>query len=273
MDDAEWTAQFQLYADKVTDAMNVWVNPTITPLAGGKDDDIRLIGTGTHVLINDQPYILTCRHVAREGARDFGFHGSDSVYRRENTWVEAPGALDTALLPVTAALWRGQGSTKANPVEFSEFAEMFDPVAREIFYFKGFSRENAKFVWGTHVTNSLGYATQRNESFEVEDRFFYLHWDPSRMSTTSGTTESAAKTVRKDAADGYSGSLVWDTGFVRALQQKRNWDPSLARVCGQLVTWDQQNLQVTARRIEDVNAWVREQGSSKDGASGAEPSP
>jgi hypothetical protein len=162
------------------------------------------------------------------------------------------------MMPVAASLWQAQHNN-ARPVDFKEFAEKFDPVDREFLFFEGFGRENAKFVWETHFTTSLGYSTQLNEDFVSDDRFFYMHWDPARMSVTTRTSSETAKTVKHDDADGYSGSLVWDTGFVRAWQENRNWDPSMATVCGQVVTWDQKELQLTARRIEDVSRWIKDE--------------
>ncbi|MGO8059935.1 serine protease (plasmid) [Rhizobium leguminosarum] len=250
-------ATFEKFVDQVTDAMIDWVRPAITPLSSSSADQVRLEGTGTHIIVDGRAYILTCRHVSREKADHFSFYDTDNVYERDNAWIEAPGSLDSAVMPILDDLWKAQ-QNNARPVLYDEFAEKFDPVAREVLYFEGFGRENAKFVYETHFTNSLGYSTQLNEGFDSDDRFFYLHWDPARMKTTTRTSPQAAKNVKHDDADGYSGSLVWDTGFVRAWHEKRDWDPSMARVCGQLVTWDQKKLQVTARRIEDISSWINE---------------
>lgn len=245
---------------QVTDAMSEWVRSTLTPLSSSSQEDGAILrGTGSFIRFDGMMFILTCKHVANQGAEDFGFYGDDDVCKLKDSWIRAPGALDAAIMPVPEGV-SNLHSHKAKWVDFSEFAEKFEPTQREILFFHGFARENAMFVRSLdyHFMNGLGYSTQQNEAFQREDRFFYLHWNPTKTQSTRGTTEEATKKVKHDSADGYSGSLVWDTGYVRARQEGRDWDPEQARVCGQLVTWDSPNVQLVARRIEDVNKWLIE---------------
>lgn len=59
-----------------------------------------------------------------------------------------------------------------------------------------------------------------------------------------------------------SGSLVWDTGYFRAMSEGRDWSLMDVKVTGLLECWVEEDNTLEVRRIEDVYSWMlKELGS------------
>lgn len=248
--------QFRKKMAHVADVMIRLIGPSVIPLLRVDDYHAYLVGTGTLLTIDQRLHIITCKHVANDGGAVFGFQNTEKLYRSAYEYIEADGALDCAVLPVQQEAWLDtiHGS---EPIEFETlFAEKHDPVRGEVFFLQGYSQENSAAWDGIIDTKPTGFCTQINEKFISEDNFFYLNFEMSDSHFTRGTPRETRANTRKEQAYGLSGSLVWDTGMVRAEMTGRQWDPSYARVTGLAERWDMPNHQLVIRRIEFVRRWI-----------------
>ncbi|MCW8281568.1 hypothetical protein K7A42_11760 [Agrobacterium sp. InxBP2] len=244
--------------DLLTDIMNKWIAPCVTPLTASNEHSVNYKGTGTFVSLDDKIFVLTARHVADEHADDILFHGSDQPVKLPDQYIRAPGSLDSAILPIPAELWQGM-EHEAQAIQFEWFAGKFDPFPQEVYFFRGYAGENAQYAFDINQTSATGYCTQINADFTDDTRFFYLLCRPSEIEFTSGTSDEAQENMKKEKANGFSGSLVWETGLSKAMAENRQWKAEDAKIVGQVVNWDQNNYQLVVRRIEDVNKWLLEE--------------
>ena len=251
------TILFRQRMSDATDRLNKMVGAAIAPLVRADDDHLNLVGTGTFICDAEKTYILTCKHVAAEKANVFGVQDMPDLFKIEGPFVQAEGNLDCAMAQTSALGWRGP-SDETGPLELNKwFLENHNPTRGEVFFFQGYTQENSVSAFNVLDCHPTGFGAQINEKFASNDRFFYLNFDMSDTQFTPGTPEVTRQRTRKGMANGLSGALVWDTGLVRALNADRDWQPTDARVTGQLVNWDQSNHQLVARRIEDVANWIR----------------
>jgi hypothetical protein len=62
--------------------------------------------------------------------------------------------------------------------------------------------------------------------------------------------------IKFDNAEGFSGSLVWNTRYLEALAAGRNWTPNDAVVTGLVRRWDTATKTLLIYRVEHVRAWL-----------------
>lgn len=246
--------EFNEMTTAVTDAMVAAFRTTTTPLSSSDEDFVRLVGTGTFFGIDGLRVILTCRHVVIDGGVEYGFFGSPEIFVAGNQVVTADN-LDSALINIPDFIWDRQ-SHQAHLLSRAAFAQKHDPVENEVFFVCGFASENSHFGFGQLVSTATGYGVQINKAAAFEDRFFYLTWRPGEHLVTPETDPGVARDSRAEEPHGFSGAVVWDTGFVRAYSAERDWTPADARITGLITSWDQRSHSLVARRIEDVLLWM-----------------
>jgi hypothetical protein len=168
--------------------------------------------------------------------------------------------VDAAFAVIDDAAWRAR-SHPAQPVPYSRFASRHAPADRaEILFFRGFSGENARYAFGLHQTNGTGYATQEKED-SGDAQIFELFWEPENIDLTSQTSPEAAAEMKFEEANGFSGSLVWNTQYVEVTRQGDRWTPEHAVVTGLLRRWDKDTRTLLAWRVEHLRAWLDAKGA------------
>lgn len=251
--------QWKLTCDEVADAMLAHTCPFVTPLGTETERDVRLVGTGSYVS-RETRILLTCEHVAAVQPMHYRFHGCDDVFEHSGPWTMERHPVDAAFAVIDDAAWRAR-SHQAQPVPYSRFASRHAPADRaEILFFRGFSGENARYAFGLHQTNGTGYATQEKED-SGDAQIFELFWEPENIDLTSQTSPEAAAEMKFEEANGFSGSLVWNTRYVEVTRQGDRWTPEHAVVTGLLRRWDKDTRTLLAWRVEHLRAWLDAKGT------------
>jgi hypothetical protein len=73
-------AQWKQICDRVTQELLEFTRPFVTPLGTQTKIEVRMVGTGSYVMLEDRRILLTCEHVARDQPINFRFYGSDEVF-------------------------------------------------------------------------------------------------------------------------------------------------------------------------------------------------
>jgi hypothetical protein len=238
----------------ITDRMTAAVRSSVTPLMSESQDHVRLEGSGTYLNVAGQLIILTCAHVTDAGGTDFGFFGSSRVIPGGADVVRAD-KLDAAFLRIPAFVWTCEPhDASIIPVEY--MAKRHDYVENELFFLIGFAGENSNFAFESMQGTATCYCTQINKEAPVEPNFFSLYWRPGTLNTTPATDPEVAKYIRTDDPHGFSGAVVWNTNFIRAYKEGREWSPHDARITGLVTSWDMATESIVARRIEGIHEWL-----------------
>lgn len=239
---------------EITDRMTGAVRSSVTPLVSYREDYVRLAGTGTFLNVGGQLIILTCAHVVDAGGTDFGFFGSNRAIPGGHDVVRAD-RLDAALLRIPEFVWtREPHDASIIPAEY--LAKKHDHVENELFFLSGFAGENSNYGFGSTNGTATCYCTQINKEAPVEPNFFSLHWKPGELNTTPATDPEVARYIKTEDPHGFSGALVWNTNFIRAYNEGREWSARDARITGLITSWDMATESIVARRIEAVSEWL-----------------
>src|SRR5438445_799684 len=118
--------------------MKEYTRPFVTPLRTSNDDDVRLLGTGSYVLANDQRILVTCEHVIRKIASvEHQFWGRDAVYRVQDPFTcDVP--LDVAFAPIRDDTSDAE-QHEAQTLLLHDFAARHEPLQDELLFFRGFA--------------------------------------------------------------------------------------------------------------------------------------
>lgn len=124
----------------------------------------------------------------------------------------------------------------------------------ELLFFRGFAGENAPYAFGVHQAIASGYCSQEKFVETPQDRsIFEMFWEPGEIRFTSDTAEEA---VKAQDAGGFSGSLVWNTKYLKCRNAGREWVPDQAVVTGLLRRWDTATKTLLVWRVEHLRAWL-----------------
>lgn len=252
MTEEEW----KRISGSVTDAMNEYTRPFVTPLTVSDESEVKLVGSGSYVALPECIALVTCEHVKREGAMEFSFFGADDVFRHPGPWSEDPREnVDLAFAKVADATWRSLPH-QASAVPYERFASLHRLTDRaELLFVRAFAGENAAYAFGVHQANASGYCTQEIEG-AGDASIFEMFWEPEKVQFSEGTTEEARKNVLAVDAKGFSGSLVWNTRYVETRSAGKEWSPSCAVVTGLLRRWDTSTKTLLAWRVEHLRSAI-----------------
>lgn len=201
--------QWKQICDRITDAMLAFTRPFVTPLGTETPTEVRLVGTGSYVMLGDRRILLTCEHVARHQPIHYRFYGSDDVFEHLGPWRMDPHTVDAACAPISDPTWHAVAH-QAQAVRIVKFAKKHQIFGREeLLFFRGYAGENAHFAFGIHQTDGTGYCSQEVAN-SGDAQIFEMFWDPQQPQFTSGTGSDARANVKCDDAQGFSGSLVCD---------------------------------------------------------------
>lgn len=155
---------------------------------------------------------------------------------------------------VAPASW-SSGDRPALPV--SRVAKNYDVAPNELLMLCGYPAKAAYFsrFTGQPVLNSplIPYTAREAALPEGLDpaRYFGLHYEMVKAEAAD------AGTGKLPPAPGFSGSPIWDTGFV-AGGCCDDWRPEKARVVGVCLRWNEGESFVLALRAEQVRVFLLE---------------
>lgn len=240
----------------VTNAMLEHTRSFVTPLSTETPKAVRLVGTGTYIDNGDQRHLITCEHVARQLPMHYRFSGSDDVFKHSGPWTMDRHPIDAAFAPISPAQWSATDH-QAEAVPKSRFANRHQIVEQaELLFFRGFAGENSHYGFEIHQTNGSGYCSQ--QKLDTGDSFnFELFWEPKKTEFASAASAEAQREIRFEDAQGFSGSLVWNTRYVEvSYKEGRTWTPADAVITGLLRRWDQDTNTLLVWRVEHLNTWL-----------------
>ena len=220
-----------------------------------KEEGARLLGSGAYAKRQERIILLTCEHVVRGESVRSRFYGSDEYIESACAWTADRYPVDAAFRPIESTVW-DQHAAQADAIAWERFALQHAPVAQEeLLFFRGYAGENARYGFGVHQTNASGYCTQEKVD-AGDDQIFELFWEPLETQFTSETPDRVRSDTRYDNAEGFSGSLVWNTRYLEVTQAGGVWTPRDAVVTGLLRNWDQKTKTLLAWRAEHLRAWL-----------------
>lgn len=254
----EWSAAIP----KVVEEMTAYLRPYRTAIyehhaASGDDEEHGTgWGSGSYLRLGDKVFILTNEHVScvRRQNRVLAhqFDGQEDIRRIVGDHVEYPYPLDLALLPVDMTAWDDL-SNLSKTIGVDRIALAHDPVEGEILTFTGFAGERVSFRFRTVLAQGTCY-TAREAVLPQSDQFsprfhFGIEYRPDLA------TDVIDRAGLPDP-HGFSGSTVWNTGFVAAKMEGVSWSPDMAKVTGVIWGWPSGNALLVATRAEYLRSFL-----------------
>ena len=137
------------------------------------------------------------------------------------------------------------------------------PVAREFLFLMGFAGSRAYFspILNVIVTNGTPYLTQEFDPQAEQREITWKHFDPAFHFAMPWEPEQVEIVDREGKAvpvnaDGFSGSLVWNTRYTEYTAAEKLWDPNVAQLTGVAWGWPKQDRVLLATRIEHVRTFL-----------------
>ncbi|MBB4571544.1 hypothetical protein [Rhizobium leucaenae] len=254
MTEEQWNALSGLVAD----LMKVHTRPFVTPIVHEELDKPPRIGTGTYLDFGEGRKravgVLTCEHVTRDQPLAHKPLGTQSLLPLTGVGKAAPDPIDASVFFVDQAGWQTQAH-EAELLPLSRLAEAHKPARDELLFFRGVAGENVYIGFGGFDGILTGYCSQEKRD-TGDDRIFEVFWEPDKTKIASGTDPVVRDRVKFDNAEGFSGSLVWNTRFVELGCDITAWSPDDAVVTGLLRRWDPKTRTLLALRAEHLVAWL-----------------
>jgi hypothetical protein len=237
--------EWEFHCSSVKDAMATYAKSFATPISMSEEQGHGIAwGTGSYVEGPSATYLVTAGHVFTDvpkGGRlaHLPVLGGDYIAVVEepelSPWPVDAAAFAVPPLPVNSTL-------KAIPPE--SIGSLFSAVEGELLFWIGFpgynlERQDAlvearrRRTWfGELETPGMPMLSQAERDWNGghaafdSDKHIALHYP----STAKRSVDSPPVAVLHPK--GMSGSILWDTQFVRTFRAGGNWVPELAQVCG-----------------------------------------
>jgi hypothetical protein len=249
-------SKWEKVCGQVTEAMRLHTRPFVAPLSISDDQNVRLVGTGSFVSLPNRRILLTCEHVSSVGLMGYQLFGTETVHLHRGAFVCQPFPIDASFTEIDDSLW-SQESHQATTVPYERFASKHSLIDKsEILFFRGFAGENSHYGFGVLETNGTAYCSQQKVVENDNPCHFEIFWEPSKTQFISSTSEAERVHVPCDDPGGLSGSLVWNTRYIEASKNGRQWSPDMAVVTGLLQRWDSRTKTVLALRVEHLKRWM-----------------
>jgi hypothetical protein len=137
--------------------------------------------------------------------------------------------------------------------DFGEKHVVYDGT--ELLFFFGYAGENSHY-WPDQLDSyGSGFCTQQKLG-AVDNEYFEIPWDPQKACVVAGTSDQTRAEMRFENAQGFSGSLVFNTRFIETAAAGRVWSPKDAVVTGMVQRWAPESKTLLARRIEHIRPWL-----------------
>jgi hypothetical protein len=242
----------------VTRSMTCFLRSYRTPVLEHRGNYGEGCGSGSYVQLGDRRVILTNQHVAaiRFQGRHLAhmFNEADNVYRILGSHYEIGWPIDLAVVPISPEAWSTQQHT-SNSISLRQFASKHAPVEDELLAFVGFAGERVRFVFGQLVTEGTCYVAREvplPQHDKIDPTFhFGIEFRPDLATSVIGTKGLPLP-------PGFSGSTVWNTGYMEARKNGVPWTPELAKVTGVVWGWPSGTTCIVATRVEYLHAFLHE---------------
>lgn len=251
--EAEWDVARRKVAADMTSFLKAYRAPVFEDFGDHGDG----WGSGAYIDLGNRHFLLTNEHVAvaREQGRTLihQFLGQDDLRPIVGNHVAFPHPFDLALLPVDDKAWADL-TNQSRAIALEQIALAHDPAPTELLTFTGFAGAKVGFHFDT-LTSTATCSTAREVSLPQDDprfssRFhFGLDYKP----------DLATDVIAKEGLPlppGLSGSVVWDTGFVRAKMIGQSWTPDIAKVTGVVWGWPSEAGCLVATRAEYLRSFL-----------------
>lgn len=248
----EWNRE----APEVARQMHYFAQQFSTVIPKHLGDHGQAWGTGAYVRMADKVFIITNEHVARARSSTqtllHKLNGREDFYPIVGDHASFGPPLDIALLPVSMEIWEKENhSSKAITLDMISIAHATAPT--ELLMFAGFAGDGSSFHFEMLFTPGTT-STSREISLPEDDRFdnrfhFGLDYKPDLASKVVGTRDLPRP-------PGFSGSIVWNSGFVESRITGEAWSPELARVTGIVWGWPSTHGCLVATRSEYVRSFL-----------------
>lgn len=237
----------------VTDQMRAFTKPFYGPISYEPDErTVCHSGTGNFVEFFEKKFILTCAHtVLAKNKLAFRLPGTEEYLAAPLKFASVDPPWDAAIGRLSDAVWYGKRH-EARTVRDNQFEPMHSADKRELLFFKGYAGENSKFAFDTLKTDGTAYVTQVAEipASPREQRFFFF------LSHKPEETVFMDFKVLFQSPEGFSGALVWNTGYVEARVRDQPWQPDMAKVVGMVCRWITGDPGIKVLRVEHLRSWL-----------------
>lgn len=257
--EAEWDSARR----KVTTDMTKFLSAYRAPVFEDFGDYGRGWGSGAFIRLGNRPFLLTNEHVAvaREQKRTliYKFLEQENLRRVIGNHLSIAAPYDVALLPIDEAAW-ADAKNQSRAIALDQIALAHAPVPTELLTFAGFPGAKVDFHFNT-LTSKAICSTAREVPLPQGDPRFSPHFHFG----VDYKPDLAIDVIAKEGLPlphGLSGSVVWDTGFVRAKMNSQAWTPDMARVTGIIWGWPSTVGYLVATRAEHLRSFLLEAAQS-----------
>ena len=228
-------------------------------------------GSGTYIRGKDAIWILTAAHVITDVPSDgklahLPVSGGDYNAALGNPQLKKY-PVDAGAIPISP---HPQFLPPVNRIVMpASISPRYRAVHEELLFWRGFpgyrSGRNDPLLKKDLITSafaqldmrSLPMLSQRIPNDEVRHIAFDPEYHLGIHYPDTGTRALDHEQVALPNAKGMSGSAVWDTKFVWAMENNVSWRPQMAEICG--VVWASPNQEIVlATKIEHVRAVLPE---------------
>lgn len=243
---------------KVTAEMNEFLAQYSVPVFIDGEKEAIPHGTGTLLELDKRKWILTNEHISKvrgdETRLGCCLRDLDELPTIVGNHAERSAPWDLALLPVHERAWAEQKHTsKCMAIKQVGLAHM--PVPNELLAFAGFAGSRTKTLFNNTFFSGTTFVGQEIP-LPVDGRWserFHLAVDYK-----PDLAKDAVGKAGLPQPNGMSGSGLWNTAYVEALQGGVTWTPELATLTGVVWGWPSSQGFILATRVEHVRAFLLE---------------
>ncbi len=224
--------------------------PSLAGLYGSIDENIgELVGSGTFINFQGQPYLLTAGHVAFEKDRYIGL-----THTRSNGFLPSlitnpyhilNKFLDICVVKIEAEELKG---TNITPISTDRLALHSNNLDGDILFTHGYPGAKSKSV---RLLDAVFSTTQPFGTFTGGSVYpwFDSQYHFALDYPQTGQLDENISEIQLEDPHGLSGSAVWKTNRD---QSGVNWSPLQAEIVGVIHHWDDHANSLIATRIEFV---------------------
>lgn len=250
MDKEKWKE----LCDETLEQMKEHVEPYITPIwKYQEENDILLHGSASYIEYQNEKFILSNEHVARYNSAyhlTHAFKGNENILNIRNPFLCEEYPIDISMSKIEDETWKRE-SCEASTIFIDRFSNEHAPVDGELLFFTGFSGERSKVLFENCISRGTPFLTQEcplPDNVDVADSRFHMAIPyPPELAQMKNPSEPLP------TPHGFSGSVLWNTKRIESMQNKLQWEPSMAEVTAIIWGWPSSAVCILATRIEHVN--------------------
>ena len=249
--------EFDRLSLQVTERMREHTFPYIASICREIGSNVgEHLGSGLYLTMGDDPYLLTNEHVAckvRLNALAHQLIDGEHATRVSNPFQAVAAPYDLAVSRIERNIW-SQSKNERRAVPAERLATKHDPVDMDFLFLLGYSDKRSYFspTLETLFTKGTPLLTQeaKDPPEGLSEMYFALPYRPDLSKSMDSRSAGLPR------AEGFSGSPVWDTRFLRCMHENRQWTPKESRITGIVPFWNQKTAHLVAIRIEYVREFL-----------------